>query len=647
MNLGIKRINNKKNILMLALACSVMISTSPTTSAIEDVLQEEKIITPAQLIEPNGLINSENSNYDEGILIKKIEINGNNLINADDILSGLSIKEGTEYDRTQIKDDLRKIYEMGYFTDKLKVIPSASSSGITLKIQVEENVPVTGFNIIGNNVLETADILELVNSQAGLPQNISQLNKAISEIENKYAKKGYILARVKKVSDDPDGVINIEINEGIIDDIKISGNTRTKDFVIKRNVKTKPNTVYNEESLKQDFSRLFGTQAFADVRRVISVSDTDPDKYQLTIEVDEKRTGSISLGGGLDTSSGLFGSVGFSDTNFRGNGQELSLTGMSGSGTMLNNRSVVDKANFQFEARFLEPRFKQSLTSLEVAGFGKKFSSFQVPLGVEKRIGGEVTVGRPFKKLPHLAGSVSFGVEDISLTEGDKDAASELFQSKNIDIARRAEQLVGGTYISMGPKLVYDTRNSIINPREGSYSSLAYKHAIEVSGDAGSFGRATASFRNYVPVGKKSTFTFGGKVAGTPFNNIPEFAAFRLGGGQSIRGFREGDVGYGRGFMMASAEYRTPIPFIDKLTKSEFLNNIRHTFFVDAGSMFNETLSSDIYDLPGYGISVGTGLRIVIPGMGPINLDYGIPVTNVGSNNKSRGRFTFGFGESY
>jgi outer membrane protein insertion porin family len=440
-------------------------------------------------------------------------------------------------------------------------------------------------------------------------------------------------------------VINIKINEGVIDEVKISGNTRTKDFVIRRNLFVEPGMTYNENDLKQDLSRLYNTQSFSDARRVITPSDKDPDKYCLTIEVDEKRTGSISLGGGLDTNTGLFGTVGFMDRNFRGLGQQVSLNFSSGSGNLVDQSDVLDKADLQLEARFVEPRFKQTLNSLEVSAFGRNFASFQVPLAIERRFGGEVEVGRPIKKIPHLAGSVSMGVENVKVTEGDSAGITGVFNQANVDIAQRADELVSTTLLSLGPSLTYDTRDSIINPRKGVYGSINFKESMSVAGNSENFGAITGSIKKFMPVGKKSTFIAVGKVGGNVTGKMPEFAAFRLGGARSIRGFQEGAVGNGLGFMMATAECRTPIPFMDKVTKNGFVNSMRLASFLDAGTIYRNTISDTLYHRPGHAVSAGLGLRIMIPGLGPLSLDYAYPLTGTGLNNKRQGRFTFFFGD--
>jgi len=634
----------RNSLLILILFLLTFLNTNMNGYSKEKKEEKEPLIE-ARKIDPKNLNTLENRTYDEGITIKDIEISGNNLVKADSILDKLSTKKGSKFDREIIQKDLKTIYDMGYFTEKIKAVPKSSSTGIKLQIQVEENVPVTGFNISGNKVITNPEINDILKNQAGMPQNIAELNRSVEKIEELYTEKGYILARVKKITDDPDGTINIQINEGIIDDIKITGNTKTKDFVIKRNMYTSPGMTYNENILKQDLARIYSTQSFGDIRRVISASTKDPDKYSVAVEVDEKRTGSISLGGGVDTGSGLFGMVGYADNNFRGMGQQLSLNLLAGSAALLQDRDIIRRASFQVEANFVEPRFRNTLNSVATSAFMRDYASYQIPLGIERRIGGEIEIARPIKKIPHLAGSVSVGVENVHIKEGNYDEIKSLFDTKGVNISERAKQLNGGTFISLGPSVVYDTRNNIVNPTSGWYNSAGFKESFAVSGDSSTFGKLTASSRKYIPVGQKSTFTLSGRLGSKVIGDMPEFAAFRLGGFNTIRGFYEGDVGTGTGFMMGSAELRTPIPFVDKATKIGFFRDMRLAAFMDAGTIFKKSLTDTLYNRPGYAISTGLGIRVVIPGMGPIRFDYGYPISYVGAGNKKGGRFTFGFGQ--
>jgi len=616
----------------------------------KDNTDEEKQFTEVKNIGSGQVKTLENKTYDDEITIKEIFVSGNNLVDTDKILQQLNIKSGSKFNRNEVQENLKNIYKMGYFTEKIKAVPKQTSSGITLYIQVEENSPVTGFNVSGNKAVSAAEIQKILSNQEGLPQNIVELNNSIQEIEKLYADKGYVLARVTRISDDPDGVINIELNEGKINSVNISGNTKTKDYVIKRNITAQPGDVYNENLIRQDIARLFGSQSFSDVRRVISASPDDADKYDLTIEVDEKRTGSISLGGGVDTQTGFFGTAGYSDKNLMGRGQELNVNFTLGSGVLIEDNDVIDKAPLQFEANFIEPRLKNTLNSLRVTAFGRDMASYQIPLAIEKRFGGEIELARPVKKVPHLAASVSMGVEKTSMKEGDSDKIKERFDEKGYTdafrIDERANELEGGTYLTFNPGLVYDSRNSILNPTEGWYASTMFNEAFNVSGDAGSYGKVSTAVRKFIPVGDSSTLILGGKMASRVVGDMPEFAAFRLGGAYSVRGFREGDAGNGKGFMLATTEFRTPIPYIDRVAKYKFIRDIRVAAFADAGKLFKKSFVSTLYNRPGYGVSVGGGLLVPVPFLGIIRVDYGYPITNVGIGNK-RGSFSFGVGDRY
>ena len=99
------------------------------------------------------------------------------------------------------------------------------------------------------------------------------------------------------------------------------------------------------------------------------------------------------------------------------------------------------------------------------------------------------------------------------------------------------------------------------------------------------------------------------------------------------------------GDLIVSAEFATPIPFMDR-TRISFLHNIRFTVWADAGKVFDGTVSNKIYDRPEYAVSAGVGLKVFIPGMGPLSIDYGYPLTNVGDGNK-KGAFSFGVGDIF
>lgn len=578
-------------------------------------------------------------------IIKDIEFYGLNSITQQEIMEKMKMKKGEEYSRDLMQTDLKAIYELGYFTERMKAIPTTNSDGtVSVKIVVEENIPVKDFTIEGNSVISTEDILATFDGMKGKPQNIAQLNVAISKIQELYNTKGYILARVDSVTDDPDGTINVSIKEGIIDKIMIEGNEKTKDYIIARNILTEPGMIYNENLIKEDLVRLYATQAFKDVTREIEPSEEIPDAYDITIKIQEQRTASISVGGGLDTVTGLFGSMGITENNFRGRCERLSLTGLVGTGVILNDSSVKDHMNIQAELSYFKPYFFNADTSLNNRLFFRDFGSYQVPLAVERRYGAEMTVAHKLKANKHATSTFSLGVENIDVKEGDYNGISSMYYKYNIPISERAKQLEGGLFLSLSPALLYDTRDSATVTRHGTMASLRFDENIGLNGFDKTNGKLTGMIKQYIPIAKKSSLSLTVKGGGAIHGDIPEVMAYRLGGPYTVRGFKMSGVGTGNAFIMGSAEFATPIPFLDR-TRIAFLNNLRFTVWADAGKVFDGTVSNTLYDRPEYAVSAGVGLKVFIPGMGPLSIDYGIPLTNPGNNGSKNGYFTFGVGD--
>ncbi len=612
------------------------------------VMAEEVLEEKSNVIEINNVPQPQNVQPVEfaTVYIKDIEILGSNIIRPESIKNVMQLKTGDVYDEELLQQDLSKIFDMGYFTDNMKAIPvRAHDDTVTLKILLEENIPVTDFTIEGNTVISTEELMPYLLPLKGKPQNIASINEAIEKINDKYYSKGYILARIDSFYDDPDGVLNLHINEGRINKIMIVGNEKTKDYVVERNIMTEPGTVYNENLVKQDLVKLYSTQSFKDVNRQVDVCEDNPDLYDVTIVLKEQRTASVSVGGGIDSATGVFGSLGIADNNFRGLNQRVSLSGMIGSGVLMSDASIKRHANFQAELSFFEPYFLNADTSLMSRIFFRDLGSYQVPLAIEQRFGIESTAIHRMKCNEHLQSTFALGLEHINLKEGDSQRIANMYAANHIPISERAKELSDGLFFHITPGLMYDSRDTNMNPRSGVLASLRFEEALGVADFEKTNGRLTGMARKYIPVLKKSALSFtakgGIKVHG---DEMPEVMAYKLGGPYSIRGFKINGVGTGESFIMGSAELTTPIPFFDRL-RFKFFDNIRLAFFVDAGKIFDPTISSTLYDRPLYAVTAGVGLKVYVPGVGPMSIDYGIPLTDVGEYGSSNGYFTFGVGD--
>lgn len=635
--------------LMVALlALSISVSASVTPARAQDALapagdiqtEEETTPTPLSEFAPNEVRAARNQRYDQGLTVNKVTIEGNKLVQSDRIKDSMVIRPGSLYSKNTLKDDLRRIYDMGYFTEKIKAVPVSTSEGIVLRIVVQENAPVTGVNIEGNTIIDDAELQRIFASQTGMPQNIGQLNESIEKVEKLYAEKGYVLARVSNIEDDPDGVINLKINEGTIDKVQFVGNRKTKDFVIKRLMTTKVGDVYNEKELADDLKRIFGTQAFSDVRRVITASPDSPDKYNLTVEVDEKRTGAISVGGGIDTTTGLFGSVGYNDPNFLGRGQNVNSIFAVGSGIIGRDRATQASARtYQFDVGWSDPSFMNTANSLSANVYGRDYSSFNVPLGIERRIGTELAWGAPLMNYKNTSVGLSLRGENVRIRDFANNSDLKEFGISSSD---RKDQLKGGTFVSLSPTLAFDTRDNRFNPTSGWLNTFSLTGAYGLSNN--SYGLASANLRKYVKIREGITLALNAQGGHSIMGDIPEFNMFRMGGAYSVRGFQEGGLGIGNGYLMSTAELRAKVPMLGKMKNIPVLNSLSLATFVDAGTVLGESNFNRIFNRSGNGMSTGLGIRVNMPGVGPIRVDYAIPLAGGGKYNRS---WNFGVGEKF
>lgn len=578
--------------------------------------------------------------------VSNVQVVGANAISPDYIISKFNLHAGDVYKPESVQAGLKNLYQLGFFTDRMKAVPIENKDGsITIKIVVEENLPVTNVTIEGNSAVSTEELMQYMIPLIGQPQNIGKINEAIEGINDCYNSKGYILARVSAISDDPDGTINVNIVEGEINKIMIAGNKKTKEYVIARNIMTEPGTVYNDNIIKKDLVRLYSTQAFKNVDRSIEPCEDDPNKFNVTINVEEQRTATISLGGGLDSHTGAFGSVGVSDNNFRGVNQRLAINGLVGSGIIMSDSTIKDHMNLQGELSFFEPYFLNADNSFMSKLFYRSLGSYQVPLAVEERFGIEATIGHKIKSNEHLSSTLSFGLEKINVMEGDRNSITNMYAAKGLDIAQRAKQLQGGLFFNISPGIVYDTRDSALNPRNGVLATARYDESFCFDEFNKTNGKLSGMVKRFIPIAKFSSLSFtaraGGKIHG---DDMPEVMAYRLGGPYTIRGYKVNGVGTGDAFIMGSVELATPVLFLDRL-KANFFKNLRLTFFVDAGKLFRPYITDTLYDRPMQAITAGVGLKLYIPGVGPLSVDYGIPITNPGQYGSKGGYFTFGVGD--
>jgi outer membrane protein insertion porin family len=579
------------------------------------------------------------------------------------------------------KEKLREFYaDKGYIDFDIRDVKfdQPKTNRMILKIDVSEGPQyrVGNVEVKGNELFTTEQILQNLSSkdgekfQRGLqlkPGEVfspRRLFKDVEAIQDFYGARGYIEARVndERVANIEKGTLDIryQLSEGekfYVEKILIQGNTKTKDKVIRRELAITPGETYDKVREKISKGRLEQMQFFEKVETKSEPTEV-PNRKNLVIDVAEKNTGNIAMGAGFSSIDALVGFVEVSQGNF----DLFNWPNFTGGGQKARLRAQVGSQRQDYVLTFVEPWFLNKRLSLSTDLYHRDLNFLSDNFN-QQQTGGRLGLSR---QLPfNLVGSVSYTLESIAIRFSD---------SYRNQFAGSPILLEGGRRLvsRVGASIAYDTRNNAQLPTRGK--------RIELMGDlaGGPFGGDSdfykmefrvAQYWSPVRLTKDTGILhdiFEGHVlellgrAGVTeaygdTSRVPLFDRWYLGGMFNLRGFRFREVGPrdfrsgepvgGGTYWFSSAEYSIPI-----------IERIRVAMFYDAGMVYPDAYSFDPRgggrDASGdprvrgttgtYNDNWGFGLRLNLP-IGPLRLDYGIPIT-ADPNNQGSGRFQFGVG---
>ncbi|MFB3883227.1 MAG: outer membrane protein assembly factor [Armatimonadota bacterium] len=537
--------------------------------------------------------------------IVDVRIEGNVTVSSQEILDRVSSKVGGQYSDPQVKRDVEAIRQMGWFA-RVWQDSESEENGIRLTFHVVENPVITDIQFQGNRELTREQLLAVMKTKPGQIYNARDLLADAGldgNIERLYQKEGYTLAMVLPPSMSDTGVLTIPIAEGVIEEIRITGNTHTKNYAIRRYIRTKVGESYDEHKVQRDVGRLNSLGWFETVRRDADVG-SEPGKVILIFTVvEKKRSGLASVGGGYSSVQGLVGFIDLTKTNVGGNGQEVSIRGEFGGRT-------------SYELGYQNPWVMTPETRLSAGIYDRLILREAFVLDDEgnshdifydeRRNGGNVTLGRPLSDTT----TVFFGLraDDVSISDVDEDELPFLtdengqllpaFQPRDV----RSITLAG----------VNDTRNDLFNPSSGFYQRLSAEFAGVLGGV--DFNKYVSDSRRFFPIGKKvlAFRLLGGAVTG----DAPYLEQFLIGGTESLRGFRT-DRFVGTRMAILNTELRFPVS-----------ENLLGVAFVDVGDAWGGPVASDpafgdvVHDSFQAHVGYGVGVRVRTP-IGPLRLDLG------------------------
>lgn len=595
--------------------------------------------------------------------ITEIRISGNNILQEDEIKKAILSYPGMPLSKELVIEDLKRIYNLGYFEPQgVEAKPYQTETGdIVLEYRVKENPPITDLIIYGNYSATDIDAYSFFADLVGKPENTRAISAQIQSLEQNYLSNGYIVARVKDIVLDDAGRLRIYIDEGIISEIVYSGNTKTKASFLNHLVSnTNTNEPYNEFNFSKDFRKLRSTGYFNNVSRVVKPSEVD-NGYILEIQLQEKeKNTSVGVGGGVNSSAGLFGNATVSVGNIHGKGETLNINALLGSGigagsTLNTNSNFVQRGRFtSINANYSTPFFMDTPYTLSKFINLSKGPNFTVDLSNQTSVGIGAGISRAIGE--HHAFRLNASANYVDIEDRDRQQyisevaknivelddlsnkevlnhGGDQFLGGRLGIAKaearklRDEQIVSGFYVGLNPNYTYANVDDPNRPRDGWRSRFGLNPNAGL-GDINHYTKLNASISKFIPVGERSLFMLNARGGYELFGDIPQFDKYRLGTSTGVRGYRQfSQLGVGNKLLISTAEFRTPIyTVIPSLKKYKWTKNLDFATFADAGMIGGDVRLNRVTDRLSQAAAIGFGIRVNLPLVGALRFDVGFPL---------------------
>ncbi len=492
---------------------------------------------------------------------------------------------------------------------------------ITIKIDEGPRFAVGRVDVAGDLVLPRDELLK--NLKIGKEEffNREIVRNDVLLLTDLYSDKGYAYADITPGIDRDfdERLVHITYsiqkgNQVTYEKILIAGNTKTRDKVIRRELRVYEQELYSGKELKRSIRNLHRLDYFEDIKVDTSKGSSD-DTMALKIEVTEKPTGVFTFGAGYSSVENVFGMASISQRNLFGRGQTLQLRGQVGSRTT------------QFVLSFLEPwLFDIPLSAkTDLYNWIREYDDYD-----RDSKGGTLQLGYPVYDFTRVYLSYTYDIADI--TDIEEDAAKSIKELEGTNVTS-----------SVSTMLTYDSRDRLFNTTEGQNHSVTVEYA-GLGGDIG-FTKYTGKVGWYIPLFLGTVgFLHGeaGYVAENGNGILPDYERFYLGGINSLRGFDfqdicvrddEGDEIGGDKYVQFNLEYMFP------LVKQAGVSGV---IFYDTGNVYGVNQSIDLGNLRK---SAGVGIRWYSP-VGPIRIEYGYILDRKEDDTRS-GRVEFSMGTGF
>ncbi|MHB8110453.1 MAG: outer membrane protein assembly factor BamA [Syntrophorhabdaceae bacterium] len=499
---------------------------------------------------------------------------------------------------------------------------SKDGKSITITTPVEEGAihKVGTLEFAGDIIVPREQLFAKIKTKPGETFRTTVFYEDVLAITDIYQDLGYAFADISPTTiiDDTNHVVNATFNitknqEVYFNRINISGNTRTRDKVIRRELKMAEGDRFSISNIKESKKKLKNTTYFKDTDFKIVKTD-DPKKVNVDLSIEEKPTGTFSVGAGYSTAEKVIVSGSVSEDNFLGTGRRISL------------ETALSSYTNEFRLSYLEPYiFDKNLSvGTSLYNFKRYMDTYDY-----QKTGGNIALIRQLTD--DVKGSVKYRLENVDVSDIDVSASTYIQE-------QAGTSLTSSLIWSIGKNTIDD----ILNPTKGVNSGITLETAGGPLGGDNYFVSLVGFYGKYIPIKFMDSQFFlkgtMGSIGGYSGREVPITEKFYVGGLSSVRGFRYGEAGPmddndepigGKNEMFFNFEWIFPI------YKPA---GVKGVLFVDTGAGFDDWNSLRMRT------SGGAGIRWFSP-LGPIRLELGFNLNPKEGERTSL--FDFAIGSQY
>jgi outer membrane protein insertion porin family len=580
--------------------------------------------------------------------IRQINIIGNKAFKEKDLLQLFVLQtpgwltwytKNDQYSKQKLSGDLETLrshylnngyLEFNIDSTQVSITPDKKDIYITINLTEGEKYTVSEVKVSGEMLLPEAELHRLIQLKPGETFSRERLSESTKKITDRLGNEGYAFANANAVPElDKTAkrvALTIMIDPGrrvYVRRINISGNTRTRDEVVRREMRQLEGAYYDGDKIQKSKQRLERLGYFAEVDVDTPGVPNTSDQVDANFKVKEKSTGSIMLGAGISSTEKLVLSGSISQQNIFGSGKLLSL--------QLNTSKISRNIGLSYT----DPYYTVDGVSRGFDLYDRRINASLLGLGfyTTNTIGGGVRYGVPLTEIDNLG----FGLGAENTKIGVDQTSPQRYQDF-VNIFGNTNSAFPGTI-----GWIRDQRDSAILPTRGVLARASLEAGLP--GGTLKYYKLTEQAQWYYPISRTYTLMLNGEIGaanGIGGKPLPFYKNLYAGGVSSVRGYDSFSLGPrdsqgaflgGNKRLVGNAELLFPVPGTGVVDRS-----MRLGVFLDAGQVFGADEKMRMSDLR---YSTGLSFSWNSP-MGPLRLSYGHPLNAKSGDRIQHLQFQFG-----